>query len=203
MNQRFDYNYVFLIGKMENPFKFAYYENGEAVYSSIIHVARLSGEVDKIPLEIKESLLSGIDKEILSGRIKIVGHIASATRNGRLRFNVRVDEQILAAEETERDLNHVKLSGAICSEIKIRNRLNDKTVCDFRLASSSENQVKAYVPIIAWNNLAWFINSLRCGIRLYVVGRIQSRNFDVKKQDGTYETRVSYEVSIRKIRKVK
>lgn len=198
-----DFNNVFLIGKLENPFKFAYNEKNESIYTSKILLTRLSGEVDRIPIEISKSLLSNLEKDVTMFKIKVIGHIISYTYNGRLKFAIRVDEPISLVSMDDPDCNHVKLSGAICSTIKCRERKNSKTVCDFRLASVSKSGEKAYVPMIAWNDLARFISGFKCGSRLFLEARLQSRNFKVKNSDGNSEERISYELSIKKIRKVR
>ena len=51
-----DFNYAFLIGKLENPFKFAYNEKNESIYTSKILLTRLSCEIDMIPIEISKNL---------------------------------------------------------------------------------------------------------------------------------------------------
>ena len=198
-----DFNHVILIGKLEDPFRFAYNEKNESIYTGKILLARLSREVDRIPIEISKKFLGNLEKDVMMSKIKVVGHIISYTHNGKLKFTVRVDEPITLVSMDEPDCNHVKVSGAICSTIKCRERQNSKTVCDFRIASVSESGEKAYVPMIAWNDLARFISGFKCGSRLFLEARIQSRNFKVKNPDGNSEERISYELSIKKIRKVK
>ena len=53
-----------------------------------------------------------------------------------------------------------------------------------------------YIPCIAWGRNARFCENIEVGTEVKVVGRVQSRTYEKKHEDGTVETRVAYEVSI-------
>ena len=53
-----------------------------------------------------------------------------------------------------------------------------------------------YIPSIAWGRNARFCQNLPTGTAVKIVGRVQSRNYEKKHEDGTIENRVAYEVSI-------
>ena len=53
-----------------------------------------------------------------------------------------------------------------------------------------------YVPCICWGRNARFSSKLPVGTEVKVVGRIQSRIYEKKFEDGQVEQRVAFEVSI-------
>lgn len=53
-----------------------------------------------------------------------------------------------------------------------------------------------YIPCIAWGRNARFCQNLEVGTEVKIVGRVQSRKYEKKFEDGTSEVRVAYEVSI-------
>lgn len=56
-----------------------------------------------------------------------------------------------------------------------------------------------YIPCIAWGRNARFCQNMSVGERIKIWGRIQSRLYEKKFEDGTSETRRAYEVSISKL----
>ena len=53
-----------------------------------------------------------------------------------------------------------------------------------------------YIPCIAWGRTARFCENLEVGTELRVTGRVQSREYEKKYEDGTVEKRIAYEVSV-------
>ena len=53
-----------------------------------------------------------------------------------------------------------------------------------------------YIPSIAWGRNARFCQNMEVGTEVKITGRVQSRTYEKKYEDGTTETRVAYEVSI-------
>ena len=53
-----------------------------------------------------------------------------------------------------------------------------------------------YIPCIAWGRNARFCQNLEVGAQIKLVGRVQSRTYEKKHEDGSVETRVAYEVSV-------
>ena len=49
---------------------------------------------------------------------------------------------------------------------------------------------------IAWGRNARFCQNVEVGSQVKIVGRVQSRTYEKKYEDGKIETRVAYEVSI-------
>ena len=56
-----------------------------------------------------------------------------------------------------------------------------------------------YIPCIAWGRNANYGQQLEVGMKIYIEGRIQSREYKKKIEDGEVEIRKAYEVSILKL----
>ena len=59
-----------------------------------------------------------------------------------------------------------------------------------------------YIPSIVWGRNAKFAKSLKVGDRIQMWGRVQSREYEKKHEDGESIKKVAYEVSISKIKKM-
>ena len=53
-----------------------------------------------------------------------------------------------------------------------------------------------YIPCIAWGRTARFCENMEIGTEVKIVGRVQSRQYEKKHEDGTVESKVAYEVSV-------
>lgn len=56
-----------------------------------------------------------------------------------------------------------------------------------------------YIPCIAWGRNAAYAESLDVGTKLMLEGRLQSREYKKKLDDGSAEVRKAFEVSIVKL----
>ena len=101
-------------------------------------------------------------------------------------------------EMTKKDTitNEVVLIGYICKKPIYRQTPFGREIADLLLAVNRAYNKSDYIPSIAWGRNARFCQNLEVGTRVKIVGRVQSRNYEKKLEDGTVETRVAYEVSI-------
>ena len=68
---------------------------------------------------------------------------------------------------------------------------------DFRSSVDLAPYAKTdYVPSVFWGRSAKFISCLDVGTRIKAVGRLQSREYIKKHDDGTEETKTAYEFSV-------
>jgi len=74
-----------------------------------------------------------------------------------------------------------------------------REICDIMLAVNRMYNKSDYIPCIAWGRNAAYTGALKVGDKLNVVGRIQSREYKKKLEDGSISDRIAYEVSILKI----
>ena len=71
-----------------------------------------------------------------------------------------------------------------------------REIADILLAVNRAYNKSDYIPCIAWGRNARFCENMEVGTEVRISGRVQSRNYEKKFEDGTVETRVAYEVSI-------
>ena len=99
-------------------------------------------------------------------------------------------------ENTKRTSNEVTLVGYICKPPIYRQTPFGREIADVLLAVNRAYNKSDYIPTIAWGRNARFCQNLPTGTGVKIVGRVQSRNYEKKHEDGTIEPRVAYEVSI-------
>ena len=92
--------------------------------------------------------------------------------------------------------NEVVLIGYICKTPIYRQTPFGREIADVLLAVNRAYNKSDYIPCIAWGRNARFCQNLEVGSEVKIVGRVQSRTYEKKFEDGTSETRVAYEVSI-------
>jgi single-stranded DNA-binding protein len=101
-------------------------------------------------------------------------------------------------EMTKKDTvtNEVVLVGYICKKPIYRQTPFGREIADVLLAVNRAYNKSDYIPTIAWGRNARFCQNLEVGTKVKLVGRVQSRMYEKKHEDGTVENRVAYEVSI-------
>ena len=119
-----------------------------------------------------------------------------------------------ASEETEGEesnefakkdtiTNEVVLVGYICKKPIYRQTPFGREIADILLAVNRAYNKSDYIPSIAWGRNARFCQNLEVGTEVKIVGRIQSRNYEKKYEDGTVVKKVAYEVSVGSLEVVK
>ncbi len=101
-------------------------------------------------------------------------------------------------EMTKKDVvtNEVVLVGYICKKPIYRQTPFGREIADILLAVNRAYNKSDYIPCIAWGRNARFCQNLEVGSQIKLVGRVQSRTYEKKHDDGSVETRVAYEVSV-------
>ena len=101
-------------------------------------------------------------------------------------------------ELTKKDqvTNEVVLIGYICKKPIYRQTPFGREIADILLAVNRAYNKSDYIPSIAWGRNARFCQNIEVGTQVKIVGRVQSRTYEKKFEDGTSQTRVAYEVSI-------
>ena len=92
--------------------------------------------------------------------------------------------------------NEVVLVGYICKKPIYRQTPFGREISDILLAVNRAYNKSDYIPCIAWGRNARFCQDLEVGTQVKIVGRVQSRTYEKKFEDGTVEQRVAYEVSV-------
>ena len=202
-------NYLTLVGKVTGEKKFSHEIYGEKFYSFNLSIPRLSGNADIIPITISERLIT--DEMLEEGKkLLIKGQFRSynsyENEKNKLILTVfakDVEELKEVEEQEESDIvrkdettNEVVLIGFVCKKPIYRQTPFGREIADLLLAVNRAYNKSDYIPTIAWGRNARFCQNLEVGTQVKVVGRIQSRMYEKKHEDGTVENRVAYEVSV-------
>ena len=197
-------NHLVLVGKVTSDKKFSHEIYGESFYIFDLEVARLSGNSDIIPITISERLI--LEKELEIGdKVAIEGQIRSynSYENEKNRLILTVfakDIKYLSEEDeensSEKVSNEVTLIGYICKKPIYRQTPFGREISDILLAVNRAYNKSDYIPAIAWGRNARFCQNIEVGTKVKITGRVQSRNYEKKFEDGTTQTRTAYEVSI-------
>ena len=99
------------------------------------------------------------------------------------------------------DENCISLDGYICKQPTYRKTPLGREIADILLAVNRPYGKSDYIPCITWGRNARFASGLEVGTRLQINGRIQSREYQKRISDDEFESRVAYEVSVKKIEK--
>ena len=196
-------NYLVLIGKIISDKTFSHEIYGESFYLFNLEVPRLSGNEDIIPITISERLIANFDLEI-GKKVVIEGQFRSynsyENERNRLVLTVFAKDIMEYKEESEelkeKTSNEVVLNGYICKKPIYRQTPFGREIADILLAVNRAYNKSDYIPCIAWGRTARFCENLAVGTELRVIGRVQSREYEKKYEDGTVEKRIAYEVSV-------
>ncbi len=200
-------NYLTLVGKVTGEKKFSHEIYGERFYIFNLEIPRLSGNEDIIPITVSERLI-GENTLSEGNKLLVKGQFRSynSYENGKNRLILTVfakDVVEVKDEEEENEMakkdeitNEVVLIGFICKKPIYRQTPFGREISDLLLAVNRAYNKSDYIPCIAWGRNARFCQNLEVGAQVKVVGRVQSRTYEKKHEDGSVETRVAYEVSI-------
>ena len=202
-------NYLTLVGKVTGEKKFSHEIYGEKFYVFNLEIARLSGNADIIPITVSERIIT--DEMLTQGKKLLVkGQFRSYNsydnEKNRLILTVFAKDVVEVEENNEEEenemakkdtvTNEVVLVGYICKKPIYRQTPFGREIADVLLAVNRAYNKSDYIPTIAWGRNARFCQNLEVGTKVKLVGRVQSRMYEKKHEDGTVENRVAYEVSI-------
>lgn len=201
-------NYLTLVGKVTGEKEFSHEIYGERFYIFKLGIPRLSGNEDIIPITISERLI-GEDTLQQGKKLLVKGQFRSynSYENEKNRLILTVfAKDVMEVEEKEEDeneivrkdiiTNEVVLIGYICKKPIYRQTPFGREISDILLAVNRAYNKSDYIPCISWGRNARFCQNLEVGSQVKVVGRVQSRTYEKKYEDGTVQTRVAYEVSV-------
>ena len=202
-------NYLTLVGKVTGEKRFSHEIYGERFYVFNLEIPRLSGNSDIIPITVSERLIK--EETLQEGhQLLVKGQFRSynSYENEKNRLILTVfAKDIVEVEEKEEDeenemvkkdtiTNEVVLVGYICKKPIYRQTPFGREISDLLLAVNRAYNKSDYIPCVAWGRNARFCQDIEVGTQVKVVGRVQSRQYEKKHDDGTVEVRVAYEVSV-------
>lgn len=203
-------NHLVLVGKVTSEKTYSHEIYGEKFYIFDLEVPRLSSAVDIIPITVSERLLTSLDLQI-GKTLSVEGQFRSynSYQNERNKLIltvfakdiIEVENQESENEENQEEkkdtvTNEVILSGYVCKKPIYRQTPFDREIADLLLAVNRAYNKSDYIPCIAWGRNARFCQVLEVGAQVKIIGRVQSRTYEKKHEDGSVEERIAYEVSI-------
>ena len=208
-----DNNHLILVGKVTSDKRFSHEIYGEKFYIFDLAVPRLSGNADIIPITVSERLLS-INDLTIDSKITVEGQFRSynSYENERNKLVLTVfakDIKFIEDQEAEIEVskdvvsNEVTLNGYICKKPIYRQTPFGREISDLLLAVNRAYNKSDYIPCIAWGRNARFCENMEVGTEVKIVGRVQSRQYEKKYEDGTVENKVAYEVSVGSLEVIK
>ena len=187
-------NQITVRGQLVNLPEFSHENHGKRFYRFYLDIPRLSGNSDCLPVIIEERLLNTVD---LSGgsMLYVTGQIRSHnTRTGGSRhLLIFIFASTIAAEDGE-PCNDVIIEGPLCKEPIYRRTPLGREICDAMLAVKRTFRRADYLPCIFWGRTAEEIAICHTGDSIRIVGRLQSRTYIKRTEEGQTE-RVAYEIS--------
>ncbi len=200
-------NHLVLVGKVTSDKTYSHEIYGEKFYIFNLEVPRLSKAVDIIPITVSERLLTNLDLEI-GKKLAVEGQFRSynSYQNERNKLIltvfakdiVEIENNENEDDEEKKDIvtNEVILAGYVCKKPIYRQTPFDREIADILLAVNRAYNKSDYIPCIAWGRNARFCQNIEVGTEVKIVGRVQSRQYEKKFEDGSSEIRVAYEVSV-------
>lgn len=203
MENYMENNNVVIGGEIVEGVEFSHEIYDEKFYKFSILTKRLSEHEDVLPVIISERIIDL--EEIQVGKIvKIEGQFRSynmqtETKN-KLVLSIFVKE-IEFAESDVMTLNDANFVGYICKAPIYRKTPLGREIADVLIAVNRTYKKSDYIPCILWGRNAKFCENIEVGTLVKVNGRIQSRAYEKKLENGEILKKVAYEVSVSKFAK--
>lgn len=195
---------VTIAGRLTEDFAYSHELRGKKFYEANIKCDRLSGAEDIIPIFASEDVIC--TEENYAGKpLCIKGQLRSRNQmienRNKLEIFVNVESiKVIDAIETGVNNNYVYLDGYICKKPIYRKTPLGREITDLFFAVNRSNGKSDYIPCVCWGKNAVLTGGFEVGDQCVVEGRLQSREYEKKNDDGTIQTKVAYEVSIYNIK---
>lgn len=193
-------NQVNLCGEVVSNLVYSHESHGEKFYEFELCTFRTSGVGDVVKVIASDILLN--PKDDINGRsIAVNGQIRTFNRivEDKRKVDIFVFALEVDVEPVFDDENSVYLCGTICKPTTYRLTPLGREITDVLIAANRAYKKSDYIPCICWGRTARLISEVEVGENVEVFGRIQSREYQKKLKDGSFETRIAYEVSASRI----
>lgn len=202
MNDIHDYNtttnMAHICGEVIDGPKLSHKTYGEAFYVFKMGVLRNSGFEDQVNLMISERLLATM--EICEGMfLDVQGQVRTYNEDvdGRNKLNIVIFvREIFVVYGACEHINDIYLEGYLCKKPLSRTSPLGRKICDIMLAVNRMYNKSDYIPCISWGRNAVYSSTLDVGDKIAIHGRLQSRQYKKKLEDGEILVKTAYEVSI-------
>ena len=194
-------NEIKLAGEIVGNIEYSHEVLDDKFYKFSLATRRNSGYIDVLNCIIPQSKVSKLQKET---KVQLVGEVQ--TRNVTDEAGIRHLEVFIFVHDVLdyiEDMNNVKITAFVCKPTNHRETPRGRIITDIMLASNRKNKRKSdYIPSISWGKNAVKAKDYSVGVQIEAVGRLQSRDYFKKLENGAEEMRVAYELSIADIDEV-
>jgi primosomal replication protein N len=197
----YETNKAVVAGMVKTPLKFSHKTYGESFYTFVMGIERRSGYVDEINIMISERLIYECILQV-DDFVEITGQVRTYNENveGKNKLNIVVfAREIFINRDVIYYENFISLEGYLCKPPIKRISPLGRDICDLMIAVNRMYNKSDYIPCIAWGRNANFADRLWVGTKIYIEGRLQSREYKKKLEDNNVEMRKAFEVSILKL----
>lgn len=191
-------NQVMLKGRVAEEPVYSHSLYGEKFFSMMMDVPRLSGVNDILPVMVSDRLLHLMNVEV-GDELAVIGQLRSYNRlvDGKSRLILTVfARHISPPEDVAENPNQVLLEGFVCRSPVYRTTPFGREITDLLIAVNRPYNKSDYIPVISWGRNARFAETLEVGQKVFIHGRMQSRQYQKKQAEGIVENRTAYEVSV-------
>ncbi len=187
-------NQIVVRGQLVELPEYSHENHGKRFYRFYLDIPRLSGNCDRLPVIAEERILDSFD--LTNGEmLTVTGQVRSHnTRYGGSRhLLIFIFAHSIVAEDGE-PCNDVVIEGPLCKEPIYRRTPLGREICDTMLAVPRTFRRADYLPCIFWGRTAEDISLCHTGDCVRIVGRLQSRIYIKRTEEGQKE-RTAYEIS--------
>ncbi len=201
MENYLENNRVLIGGEIIEEAVFSHEIYGEKFYKFTIKTRRLSNQEDILPVIISERMLN-LEGIKIGKYVKVIGQFRSynmptETKN-KLILSIFVKEIEFTEDEKVLSINEAIFEGFICKSPIYRKTPLGREIADVLIAVNRTYKKSDYIPCILWGRNAKYCETLEIGTPVKIEGRIQSRNYEKKLENGEIIKKVAYEVSVAK-----
>ncbi len=194
-------NFVEIGGIIIDKPEFSHELFDEKFYKINVESKRLSSSQDILPVIISERLID--INNLTNGKIvHVIGQFRSYNKQeemrSRLVLSIFAKEIEIIEEEDILTLNNADLVGYICKKPIYRKTPLGREIADVLIAVNRSYKKSDYIPCILWGRNAKFCEKLQVGTMVRLSGRIQSRKYEKKFENGEILEKIAYEVSVSK-----
>ena len=190
-----NFNRVQLCGTVDSAPALSHVNHGVSFYKFTLAVERLSGLADKLTVIAAQPLLESA--AIREGdTVTVRGQLRSFNNKSGQGSRLVISVFAHALEKGgDTPFNLIQLSGILCKPPVLRRTPLGREISDIILAVNRRYGRADYLPCIAWGRNARYLQDMKVGIGMHVIGRLQSREYKKVFEDGTEEMRTAYEIS--------
>ena len=196
-------NQAEVIGTVDSELSYSHEVYGETFWSFKISVPRLSESYDVLMITVSERILA-LSPLNIGDKIMVKGQFRSynnLSQDGN-RLILTIFAKSIDHVGTEFDAatpNYIYLNGYICKPPIYRVTPFGREIADLLLAVNRSYNKSDYIPCITWGRNARFASKLAVGDNIKIWGRMQSRTYQKRLEDGAIEEKIAFEVSVSRL----